>query len=108
MVRERAFDLALLRTYGASNFQLIRIVAYEGFLLTGIALIAGALLSQVGLYVAFSAFKSGYHQDILVQLPYAQMTQTGILIFALIALTLVLAILPLLNMNVSKILSHEN
>ena len=30
MVKERAFDLAILRTYGASNFQLMKMVIYEG------------------------------------------------------------------------------
>jgi len=29
MVKEKTFDLALLRSYGASNLQLIKIVAYE-------------------------------------------------------------------------------
>lgn len=106
MVRERAFDLALMRSYGASNFQLIRIVAYEGFLLVIIAFITGATLSQVGLYFTFSAFKSGYNQDILLQLPYSQMTKTMILIVAMVTIAIMLAILPILKMNVSKLLSN--
>lgn len=107
MVRERAFDLALMRTYGASNLQLIRIVAYEGFLLVIVSLLVGALLSQVGLHFAFSAFKSGYNQDILLKLPYTQMVKTVILILVMVALAILLAILPILKMNVSKILSNE-
>ncbi|WP_370173523.1 ABC transporter permease [Leeuwenhoekiella palythoae] len=107
MVRERAFDLALMRTYGASNFQLVCIVAYEGFLLVIISLLAGALLSQVGLHFAFSAFKSGYNQDILLKLPYTQMVKTVILILVMVGIAILLAILPILKMNVSKILSNE-
>lgn len=107
MVRERAFDLALMRTYGASNFQLVCIVAYEGFLLVLISLLAGALLSQVGLHFAFSAFKSGYNQDILLKLPYAQMVKTVVLILTMVAIAILLAILPILKMTVSKILSNE-
>lgn len=107
MVRERAFDLALMRTYGASNFQLVRIVAYEGFLLVIVSLLVGALLSQVGLHFAFSAFKSGYNQDILLKLPYAQMVKTVVLILTMVAIAILLAILPILKMNVSKILSNE-
>lgn len=107
MVRERAFDLALMRTYGASNFQLVCIVAYEGFLLVFVSLLAGALLSQVGLHFAFSAFKSGYNQDILLKLPYAQMVKTVILILVMVGIAILLAILPILKMNVSKILSNE-
>ncbi len=107
MVRERAFDLALMRTYGASNFQLVRIVGYEGFMLVMVSLLVGALLSQVGLHFAFSAFKSGYNLDILLKLPYTQMVKTVILILTMVAIAIILAILPILKMNVSKILSNE-
>ncbi|RXG11218.1 putative ABC transport system permease protein [Leeuwenhoekiella aestuarii] len=106
MIQERAFDLALMRTYGASNFQLIRIVAYEGFLLVLIALVTGALLSQVGLHLAFSAFKHGYNQDILLKFPCVQMVKTVVLILIIVTIAIVLAILPILKMNVSKILSN--
>lgn len=41
MVRERAFDLALLRTYGGSTSQLIKMVVYEGLLIAGIAFPSG-------------------------------------------------------------------
>ena len=107
IVRERAFDLALMRTYGASNFQLVRIVAYEGFLLVFVSLFVGVLLSQVGLHFAFSAFKSGYNQNILLKLPYTQMVKTVILILVMVGIAILLAILPILKMNVSKILSNE-
>ncbi|MEC7782111.1 MAG: FtsX-like permease family protein [Bacteroidota bacterium] len=107
MVRERAFDLALMRTYGASNFQLVCIVAYEGFLLVMVSLLVGALLSQLGLHFAFSAFKSGYNQDILLKLPCTQMVKTVILILVMVGIAILLAILPILKMNVSKILSNE-
>ena len=107
MVRERAFDLALMRTYGASNFQLVHIVGYEGFLLVMVSLLVGVLLSQLGLHFAFSAFKSGYNQDILLKLPYAQMVKTVILILTMVGIAILLAILPILKMNVSKILSNE-
>ena len=107
MVRERAFDLALMRTYGASNFQLVHIVGYEGFLLVMVSLLVGVLLSQLGLHFAFSAFKSGYNQDILLKLPFTQMVKTVLLILVMVAIAILLAILPILKMNVSKILSNE-
>ena len=53
MVRDRAFDLALMRTYGASNFQLIKMVAYEGLLIAAISFIIGSLLSNLGIYFIF-------------------------------------------------------
>lgn len=107
MVKERSFDLALMRTYGASNFQLIRIIAYEGFILIIISLIVGAIISQIALRLIFYIFKSNYKQDILLQLPYSQILQTVLLITVMVALAIALAISPIMKMNISKILSHE-
>ena len=49
MVRERAFDLALLRSYGASNFQLIKMVTYEGFAIALAATAFGFLFVKIWL-----------------------------------------------------------
>lgn len=107
MVRERAFDLALMRTYGATNFQLMRIVAYEGLLLVAASLVIGFLLSQIGTHWAITAFKTNYSQDLFLQLPYLQMLKTVLLITIMVAVAIVMAMLPILRMNVSKILSNE-
>jgi len=107
MVKERAFDLALLRTYGASNFQLIRMVAYEGLTIGFLAFMLGLLLSKAGLYFLFKMVQTQYKQNMLQELPYQQFLQTGALVSILILISISLAIYPIIKMNIATILSHE-
>ena len=62
MVKERAFDLALMRTYGASNFQLFCIVTVEGIIMLLVSLIIGFIFAQVGLQFIISMFKSQFQK----------------------------------------------
>ncbi len=107
MIRERAFDLALLRTYGSNTFQLVKMVAYEGFLIVGIAFFFGILFSQTGLYFIFKMIAQQYKQHIPFEIPFQSVLQTGALVFFMVMLSIGLAIFPILKMNISKILSHE-
>ncbi|MCX2678378.1 ABC transporter permease [Galbibacter sp. EGI 63066] len=107
MVKERAFDLALLRTYGASNFQLIRMVVYEGLAIAFLAFILGFMLSKAGLYFMLKIVETNYKQNILQALPFQEFTQTGALVFVMIVFSVSLAIYPIIKMNISTILSNE-
>lgn len=107
MVKERAFDLALMRTYGASNFQLIRIVAYEGFILVVASLLVGAALAQIGLWLVVQAFNSSYNQMLVIEFPLQELLQTVLLIVLMVVLAILLAILPIIKLNISKIISNE-
>ncbi|KJD34382.1 permease [Tamlana nanhaiensis] len=107
MVKERAFDLALLRTYGASNFQLIKIVAYEGFVATFAAIFIGLILSKVGLFFVFKMLSNQFKQTIPQSLEFSNVITVLSWVMVMVVLAILLAILPILKMNVSKILSHE-
>lgn len=107
MVKERAFDLALLRTYGASNFQLIKMVVYEGVLIGFLALLFGLILLQLGLYFMTNIVEVGSKLNLLQQLPIKEFLKTGVLVFSMIILSILLAIYPIIKINVSTILSHE-
>ena len=75
MIKERAYDLALLRTYGASNMQLIKIVTCEGIFIVCFAFIVGFLLTKIGLHVLIDVVENGQHQLILKQLPFYEVLQ---------------------------------
>lgn len=107
MVKERSFDLALLRTYGASNFQLIRMVTYEGLMIVGLALLAGFILSKEGLYYAMGFVDDGSQQSMLQSLPFNEIIKIVGLVFVMIVLSILLAIYPIIKMNISTILSNE-
>ena len=70
MVKERAFDLALLRTYGASNFQLIKMVFYEGLIVVFSSFLVGYLLLKIGLGFMLHFMETNYQQNILQELPF--------------------------------------
>nr|WP_293303393.1 ABC transporter permease [Allomuricauda sp.] len=107
MVRDRAFDLALMRTYGANVRQLVKMVAYEGLLIVGIAFIVGILLSQIGVRFIFEMIMDQYKQSVPLLLNYKEIAQTGGLSLLMVSLAIGLAIFPIIKMNISKILSHE-
>jgi len=107
MVKERAFDLALLRTYGASNTQLIQMVFYEGLLVVTIAFVVGYLIAKSGLHILFSLFESGNPQIPLQELSLLQISEVIGLVFVMIIVSTLLAIYPIVKMNISTILTNE-
>ena len=107
MIKERAFDLALLRTYGASNFQLIKMVSYEGFTIVFVAFVIGLLLTKISLYLLFNYLVASSQRNILQDLPYDQLFHIIGLVFVMIILSIALAIYPIIKMNISTILSNE-
>jgi len=107
MVKERAFDLAILRTYGATNFQLIKMVLYEGLVLTICAFLLGFLFIKIGLRIMLHFLQSSYQQNILQELPFQDILQIGMLILIMVILSVSLALYPIIKMNISTILSNE-
>jgi putative ABC transport system permease protein len=103
MVKERAFDLAILRTYGASTFQLIKMVFYEGFIVVFSSFLLGFLLLKIG----FRFVEASYQQNIFIALPFQDVLQIGMLLLILVIVSVLLAISPIIKMNISTILSNE-
>ena len=107
MVKERAFDLALLRTYGASNFQLIKMVSYEGFGIALVASLLGFLFVKIWLYFMMQFAALDFQQNFLQPLRFQDIWQLGILVVLVILAAIALAIYPIIRMNISTILSNE-
>lgn len=108
MVKERAKELALIRTYGASRNKLILLVFAEGVLVGLFSFITGLILASFGLQAIFSAIKNTYKQQLYL-LDYQQDILVLLLfIFGLIVVATVIAIRPIFKMDISKIISHES
>lgn len=107
MVKEHAFDLALLRTYGASNYQLIKMVAYEGGLIVFCAFLISVVVEQFGIYIMFRFIDVGYTQNMIASLSLTTIVKTAILVFVVNVFSVFMAIYPIVKMNVSTILSNE-
>ncbi|WP_152538602.1 ABC transporter permease [Aquimarina macrocephali] len=104
-VRERKQELALLRTYGANTFQLIKLVFLEALFLSLLGSILGWFLGRISIWF-FSIFTEniyGYH------FVFSFPTNKELLILILVILTTflaaILASLPLFKLNVSKTIS---
>jgi len=106
-VKERAFDLALLRTYGASNFQLIKMVAYEGSLIVLCAILIGYILEKFGISILFQYIETGYSQNMLAELSLEAIVRIVVLVFVVHVISVLLVIYPIVKMNISTILSNE-
>lgn len=107
MIKERAFDLALLRTYGASRMQLIKMVTYEGLTVVSISFITGFILTRAGLYLMFNIFEEGHQQNILRSLPFDELLQIIGLVLVMVILSISFVMRPIIKMNISTILSNE-
>ncbi|MAD96841.1 MAG: permease [Flavobacteriaceae bacterium] len=107
MVKDRAFDLALLRTYGASNGQLIKMVTYEGLVIVVGGFILGLTITKAGLYLLLRIFENSKRQSIIMDLSLTEMLNVIGLVLVMIVLSIALAIYPIIKMNISTILSNE-
>lgn len=107
MVKERSFDLALLRTFGASNFQLIKLVTYEGLIIVLSAFALGFGLIKILLHFLFQYMQTDYLKGVLQPLSFNEIVPTAVLVLIIIFVSIAVAIYPILKMKVSTILSNE-
>ena len=108
MVKERAKELALIRTYGASRNKLIQLVFSEGILIGLFSFIVGVLISTISLQAIVSLVQKTYKQQIYL-LEYADdIFELLLFIFGLIIIATLMAIRPIIKMDISKIISNEN
>ena len=93
-LKERLYELALMRTYGASPRQLFRLLLFEGLLLSGLGFILGILLSRLGLLL-LSVFAGNAHtlSDSLWTWPLHE----SLLLIATLGIGLLAALLPALK-----------
>ena len=63
-LRDRRYEMALLRAYGASRWQLLALVLQEGLLLSLLGFALGVILSRAGLLVASKLMEEHYHYDL--------------------------------------------
>ena len=108
MVKERAKELALIRTYGASRNKLILLVFSEGLLVGLFSFVAGVLLATLSLQAIFTLIKDTYKQQIYLLAYQNDILEMLLFIFGIIFIATLIAIRPIFKMDISKIISHES
>jgi putative ABC transport system permease protein len=105
-MRERRYELALMRTMGGTRFTLFRLIIQEGLLLVFFGFLIGATLSRVGLLVLSHFMKENFHYSFDKLAP-------GPLELALLGITLsigfIASALPArqaLKLDIAKTLTH--
>ncbi|MBC9798637.1 ABC transporter permease [Sinomicrobium weinanense] len=107
-VRERKYEMALLRTYGASRLQLLLSVMVEGLLIGVTGFVAGILFSRLGMWILSGYVEDSYRYTIGSS---GMMKEEVFLFIFTVLLTIfatVLAAVPVFYLNVSKILAKDD
>lgn len=108
MVKERAKELALIRTYGANRNNLILLVFSEGLLVGVFSFFLGVLLATFSLQTIISLIKDTYKQQIYLLEYQNDILELLLFIFGIIIIATLIAIRPIFKMDISKIISHES
>lgn len=105
-LKERSYDLAIMRTLGASRGQLFQIIIFEGMLLTLAGTVLGIMLGHLVLQ-----FIGAYQESSQARLSGLLFLNTEIYLFAAgLAIGIFAAIIPAVQAyrsNISKILSKN-
>lgn len=105
-VRERKQELALLRTYGANTFQLVKLVFFEALFLSLLGSVLGWFVGRIclGLFSVFTEDMYGYH--FIFSFPDNKELFLLLLVILTTLLAAVLASLSVFKLNVSKTISN--
>lgn len=105
-LKERKYELALMRTMGGSRATLFRLLLQEGIVMVILGYLAGVILSRIGLYILGNMLEDSFKYDI---------KEMGIIPdeIILLAVTVIVGILAsllpavkALRMDISKTLSN--
>jgi len=105
-LKDRQYEMALMRTYGASRWQLVWLVLQEGLLLTLSGFILGMLFSRLGLYLVSGLMEANYHYSIS---GWGLLVEEGWLLATALIIGLLAALLPAIRVfriNISKTLAN--
>jgi putative ABC transport system permease protein len=105
-MKERKYELALMRTMGGTRLTLFTLILLEGIVLVVLGFASGILLSRIGLLVLSNTMKENFHYG----LDKMGLTLTELLLFAITLLIgIVASLLPAvraLKMDISKTLAN--
>lgn len=104
-MKEREYEMALMRTYGATRIKLVILVLQEGLLLTITGFLLGISFSRIGLWLISGLMESSYHYAFS---GWVWLNEEWLLLIAAIAIGLLASIMPAIrvfHVHISKTLS---
>lgn len=106
-IKEKKYELALMRTQGASRGKLLMLPLLESFILTGIGIIIALIISRIGMMLLLNSVEKAAVYD-MTSFPF--LIGEIWLIAAMIGIAVVSALIPALNafnLDISKVLSER-
>ncbi|MFN6378422.1 MAG: ABC transporter permease [Flavobacteriales bacterium] len=105
-LKERKYELALLRSMGGSRSTLFRLIMQEGLLLVVIGFALGMILSRVGLFVLSSFLKENFQYELNdVGISTGEIVLFGVTLFVGMMASLLPAVRAV-KMDISKTLAN--
>ena len=105
-LKERKYELALLRTMGGSKATLFRLILQEGLILVIIGYIIGAILSRVWLVILSNSLEDNFHYELNeMGITSGEIVLLGVTLLVGMVASLLPA-LRALKMDISKTLSN--
>lgn len=105
-LKERKYELALLRTMGGSRGTLFALILQEGLILVVLGFIIGAILSRIGLMVLSNMLKDNFHYELNeLGITSGEIILLGITLFVGIMASFLPA-LRAVRMDISKTLAN--
>ena len=106
-LKDQQYEMALMRTYGATRWQLVWLVLQEGLLLAGLGFLLGILFSRVGLLLISGLMEARYHYSFSGGEIIREEWQ---LLVASLVIGLLASLLPAVRafkINISKTLAYD-
>jgi len=104
-LNQRTYEMALLRTYGASRSQLLGMIVQEGLLISFVGFLCGLVSSRIGFFIISQLITSGFHYDLA---DAALVREEGFLLLISLFIGFFAALIPALRVfriNLSKTLA---
>ena len=105
-LKDRQYEMALMRTHGATRWQLVWLVMQEGLLITLLGFVLGILLSRLGLWLMSGLMEESYHYTLSA---WTLGVNEGWLLLISMAIGVLAALLPAIrvfNLNISRTLAN--
>ncbi len=104
-LKDRQYEMALMRTYGATRWKLVWLVLQEGLLLTLSGFVLGMLFSRIGLWLVSGMMEATYHYGFSV---WTWVPEEAWLLVTALGIGLLASLLPAIRVfriNISKTLA---
>ena len=106
-MKERQYEMALMRTYGASRWKLVRLVVQESLILVIAGFVFGMLSARVGLWSVSELMESNYHYSFM---DGALIREEIWLLVTILLIGFIASVLPAIRvfyMDISKVLADD-